>query len=298
MPLIAYQSLNASSSTDHGLKSLQNKQFTKATNNFVVAQKHQALVLPINTGNINTPIEGPAELVEVAKLEKEQHETSEPFGAQIAYLFQNAQREFLAMPDILVVGELDIENTELSSMVSGQSMGVRSFASKKACQCFSSFSQGALSSQITFLKHGAGWVAYSVDAVIVVFVHVPNAIARSKNETELFYFQIAHSLANNGKIIDIVIGDTNQSSFNFTANALKIALGITYENAVTPNVEPVDNFQVSLGGTNSNATKMYDVAVINPKRVKCDGYAYLSQSSGAITVTDHCGLIINLKKLF
>jgi hypothetical protein len=102
-----------------------------------------------------------------------------------------------------------------------------------------------------------------------------------------------------GKMIDLVIGDTNQGSFNFTASVLNVAFGTNaYKNATAgASVNKIDNFNVVEKGTNSNATKMYDVAVYRSDMVALkQPTAYLSQSSGAVTVTDHCGLGVYIER--
>ena len=298
MPLIAYQSLNANSSKTPGLSSISMQRFTKDTNARVTKLKHEALVLPHDTQDLATPIQGPANKVRIAELTSSSH-TYGVFGSQIALTWQNFHRQFTAMPDIMVIGELDMSNPELVNMVSGKGVVVKSFVAKKACQSFTAISQGPRASQIEFLQSGTGYVGYSVGGLVVVFVHVPNVIAKSKNETEVFYFRVAHELNVNGNIIDLVIGDTNQSSFNFTADALNIAFKTkVYRNATaTPSVSPIDNWNVTQGGTNSVATKMFDIAVYRSDLVELkQAAAYVSQSSGGVTVTDHCGLAVEIER--
>lgn len=296
MPLIAYQSFNANASKTPGLSSLSMQRFTKDTNVRVTELKHEALVLPHDTNDLATPLEGPPNKVRIAELTSSSH-TRDVFGAQIALTWQNFQRQFTAMPDIMVIGELNMNNPELVNMVSGDGVIVRSFEAKKACQSFTAISQGPLASQIKLLQSGTGYVAYSVAGLVVVFVHVPNAIAKSRNETETFYYQIAHALNVKGNIIDLVLGDTNQGSFNFTASALNTAFGTSmYKNAMdAPSVSPIDNWNVKQGGTNSVATQMYDIAVYRSDVVELkQAAAYVSQSSGGVTVTDHCGLAVEI----
>jgi hypothetical protein len=298
VPIIAYQSFNANSSKTAGLASISMQKFTKDTNLRVTKLNREALVLPYDTQDLATPIEGPPNKVPIEKLTKSSH-TEEVFGSQIALNWQNFQRQYSEMPDIMVIGELNLSNPDFSNMVGTQGVVVKSFAAKKACQSFTAISQGPLASQIIYLKSGIGYVAYSVGGLVVVFVHVPNAIAKSKNETETFYYQVAHALNVKGNVIDVVIGDTNQGSFNFTASALNTALRTdAYKNAVdAPSVSPVDNFMVTEGGTNSVATKMFDIAVYRSDVVELKGsLAYVSQSSGGITVTDHCGLAVSVER--
>ena len=52
-----------------------------------------------------------------------------------------------------------------------------------------------------------------------------------------------------------------------------------------------------LAGFNSVATKMYDIAVYRSDTVVLkQATAYLSQSSGGVTVTDHCGLAVEIER--
>lgn len=298
MPLIAYQSLNANSSKSAGLSSIRMQRFTRETNARVTELKHEALVLPHDTRDLATPIEGPANKVRIAELASSSH-TYEVFGAQIALTWQNFQRQFAAMPDVMVIGELDMSHPEMVGLVGGEGVAVSSFSARKACQSFTAISQGPLAAQIKLLKSGTGYVGYSVGGLVVVFVHVPNAIAKSRNETETFYFQIAHALNVQGNVIDLVLGDTNQGSFGFTADALNTAFGTSaYRNAVdAPSVSPIDNWNVTQGGTNSVATRMYDIAVYRSDLVELKQAAsYVSQSSGGVTATDHCGLAVEVAR--
>jgi hypothetical protein len=297
MPLIAYQSFNANSSSNHGLAATSLQRFTRETNAYVTKQGHQALVLPSDSGNLGTAIEGPAHLKPIEVLGSSQ--TINVFGTQISLLWQNFYREFGAMPDIMVCGEMDTSHPDFTGMVSDPNVTLEPIPAKKACQSFTAISQTPIASQIEFLTSGEGFAAYSVAGLIVVFVHVPNRIATSRNETQDFYLKIAHTLQVNHKIIDLVIGDTNQASFNFTAESLNLAFRTNaYKNA-TPaaRVTKIDNFNVVENGTNSTGTKMYDVAVYRSDMVDLKNpTAYLSQSSGAVTVTDHCGLGVFIER--
>jgi hypothetical protein len=149
-----------------------------------------------------------------------------------------------------------------------------------------------------FIKAGEGFVLYKVDGLIVCFVHVPNKIATSKSAVEDFYFGIASYVNVNGAIIHVVLGDTNQPSFNFTAACLNIAFNTSaYVNASNgSSVEKIDNWNVTEKGTNSTGTKMYDIAVYRSDLVELKkGTAYVSQSSSAVTITDHCGLGLHVE---
>jgi hypothetical protein len=308
MPLIAYQSFNANSSKNPGLAATSLQRFTRDTNAYVTAQGHQALVLPSDSGNLGTPIQGPAHLKpiealpdapKVGELLPGSLQPIGVFGAQISLMWQNIYRELGAMPDILVCGEMDTSHPDFTGMLSDPNMTSQPIPAKKACQSFTAISQTPLPSLVAFLTSGEGYVVYSVAGLVVVFVHVPNKIATSKDKTQEFYFKIAAEQQVKGQIIDLVIGDTNQPSFNFTADALNVAFKTTeYTNATAAaKVTKIDNFNVVENGTNSNGTRMYDVAVYRKDLVDLKRPpVYLSQSSGAVTVTDHCGLGVFIER--
>jgi hypothetical protein len=203
------------------------------------------------------------------------------------------------MPDIMVCGEMDTSHPDFTGMVSDPNVTIKPIPAPKACQSFTAISQTPIASQIEFLTSGEGFAAYSVAGLTVVFVHVPNRLATSRTGTEEFYRNIAQTLLVNHRNIDLVIGDTNQGSFNFTAEVLDQAFGINvYKNATASSkVKKIDNYNVFENGTNSTGTKMYDVAVYRSDVVDLKSpVVYLSQSSGAVTVTDHCGLGVFIER--
>ena len=294
MPVIAYQSFNANSSKNHGLSALTLQRFTKETNKYVTAKGDQALVLPSDPMDISTPIEGPAQLKPIEPLVDAQ--PLNVFGSQIALLWQNFYRQFGSMPDIMVCGEMDSSNSDFSAVVTDSKVTLTPHPAKMACQSFTAISQSTVTSQ--FIKAGEGFVLYTVGNLVVCFVHVPNKIATSKHAVEKFYFEIAHYVGAHGAVIHVVLGDTNQPSFNFTAACLNIAFGTNaYVNASNgSSVEKIDNWNVTEKGTNSTGTKMYDIAVYRSDIVSLKkGTAYVSQSSSSVTITDHCGLGLDVE---
>ena len=218
---------------------------------------------------------------------------------QIASLWQNVYRVLGAMPSIMVCGELDGAHSDFASFVEG-GLDIESSPATKACQCFTRISQTVFGSQIVRLGFGEGYVAYSVSGLNIVFVHVPNRIATKQSDVELFYQDIASRASSGGTTIHLVIGDTNQSSLGFTEGALNNAFSTgAYKNALgSASVSPSDLYGVSQSGTNSTGTKMYDVAVYRSDAVKLvAGPAYISQMSTGLTVTDHCGVAVQIEKL-
>ncbi len=318
MPLIAYQSFNANSSKDHGLAATSLQRFTRDTNAYAVGLGHKALVLPHDAGNLGAPIEGPANLVPVQglpeasskKRKRDDDDSTLPakrvkagggqavqvFGAQISLVWQNFYREFGMMPGLMVCGELDVSHPDFHGVVGGTD--ITALPATKACQSFTAFSQAL--SRATHLGGGEGFVVYSIANMNVVFVHVPNKIAQKADETKLFYANIAKDILGSGKIIHLVIGDTNQSSADFTRNVLNDAFQTkAYRNALEgKTITKIDNYNVTEKGTNAKGTALYDVAIYRSDVVDLKKPpAYLSQSSNAVTVTDHCGLgvVVELK---
>jgi hypothetical protein len=247
--------------------------------------------------DISTPIEGPAELKPIEVLVDKQPLIV--FGSQIALLWQNFYRVFGEMPDIMVCGEMDSSNSDFSSVVTDSKVTLTPHPAKMACQSFTAISQSTVASKLLCIKAGEGFVLYLVDNLVVCFVHVPNKIATSKTAVQQFYFDIATHVKLLGAVIHVVLGDTNQPSFNFTASCLNVAFKTeAYVNANNgSNVVKIDNWNVTEKGTNSTGTKMYDIAVYRSDAVELKKEtAYVSQSSSSVTITDHCGLGLNVVK--
>jgi hypothetical protein len=297
MPTIAYQSFNANSSSTHGLASIAYQGFTRDTNAHATGHGHQALVLPHNPQNLQDAYEGPAHLRPIEALTGPQSVNA--FGAQVSLAYQNFYRAIGAMPDIMVVGEFDASDPEFGNLLGGSNVTVTPHPAKKACQSFTAISQNPVASGISPIKQGEGFVAYSVGTMVVVFVHVPNKVAAKAPDTQQFYRNIAQALGEKGKSIALFIGDTNQPSSGYSAQALNAAFGTdAYVNASGKSgIGKVDNWNVQEGGTNSTGTKMYDIAVYRSDLVNLvAGPVYISQSSGATTVTDHCGLAVRIDR--
>jgi hypothetical protein len=367
--LIAYQSFNSNSAYKHDLRSATYQPNTMLANDYVTTSKHKALVLPYDPKNFIDPIEGPAQLVPIAKLPprpapgsvaQKRKSTAEPepankrqktgdgaassikpavatsaasastadatpmdvetedqpdyghtanvFGGQIALVWQNFYRVFGEMPSIMMCGELDTSNVDFGSIIpttvtktigdkteTSTVIDVETVVAKRACQSFT-----GLSRSITHAKKigsGIGYVIYSLNSLNIVFVHVPNKICTDEVEVKKFYGDIARSLNQGGKIIHLVIGDTNQSRLQFTEEALNAAFNTTaYKNAFTSgSVKPVDNFGNQQYGTNAKGDTMFDVAVYRSDILDLVSVAYVSQSSTGITITDHYGVGIKIK---
>ena len=294
MPIIAYQSFNANSSSNHHTLALASQPLTRSTDGNMRKRGHEVLEYPQDPNNLNSPIEGPAFKRRIVTVEKKRY-TSTVFGNHISQVWQHFQRELGGMPNIMVIGELDSSHSDFKQIVKGTDLLVEAFPQKKACQSFSAISQSETGSLISQVATGIGYVAYSVSGLNVVFVHVPNDFATNASKVEVFYQQIAEEFKSGGKIIHLVMGDTNQKSLDFTARALNGAFKTTTYKTAASKAELVDTYPLLKTGTNSTGKEMYDVAVYRSDLVEMEKAVYISQSPTGITVTDHCGLGVVVK---
>ncbi|WP_390590805.1 hypothetical protein [Simiduia litorea] len=312
MPIFFYQSLNSNSSSQHGISASKAQRFTRDTHDAQAASSEAwKLSMPTAPGaSPEVPVHGPAQLVKSAaqgymgKGQHSDHQFLAMVEGKARDTHQHLVRQFGRSCDILVYGELDGNNAEWSSMQSHAGNLVIASSTGKACNSFSVHASNT--SNHEFLGSGMGWIAIKSGNVNAVFVHVPNAIAKSEDAAVSFYQTINRELVAKGKgAIDIVMGDTNQSSPEFTPRVLSRALGAVCRNATkATDLTPVDSHNRSFKGTNSNATKMYDVAVYNSASVSIGKEAYLSQSTAvssnnknlAAAVTDHMGIAIEVTK--
>lgn len=310
MPVIAYQSLNSNSKTDHNISASNSQHFTRLTQQHLAShQERWMLSLPTAPGiSPDIPVHGPAELLASAPKEfmnKGQH-SDVSFLTMVSdkarQTHQNLIRE-LGVGDLLVYGELDSSHTDWTPMQNHAGPLNAVSTSVKACNTFSVHSN---SSNVHYLAEGFGWIAMKVYNVIAVFVHVPNDIAKDLVKAIAFYQDIQTKVLHKGVgMIDIILGDTNQSNNQFTEQVVSKALGTPFADAHRGNmIEPADAYQRSFGGTNSTATKKYDVAVYNTATVKVQKLIYLSQAtptqhnggSRAAAITDHMGIGVKLEK--
>lgn len=306
--VIAYQSLNSNSSSNHGVSASNSQTFTRKTHD-QVAQSTEPWMLSLPTAegvSPNVPIQGPAQLLPTAPsgfMNKGLNSDSQFLSmveGKARQIHQNLIRAFPNVScDLLVFGELDSSNSEWSSIQGNAGPLLHSSNPAKACNCFSVHNTGAFSSKIA---EGTGWLAVACGNVVAVFVHVPNSIAKSESGTISFYQEINTAVLSKGKgAIDVIMGDTNQSSSDFTPRIVSKALGVTFNDAhPSSSIKPFDAHETSFGGTNSTASKKYDVAVYNTTSVKKIEAIYLSQfsrvGSGVAAVTDHMGICVYLEK--
>jgi hypothetical protein len=346
MPIIAYQSFNANSSNDHSLAATSFQFHTLKANKTALKSRQYVLthpVLPLGDANMVDAVEGPPNRERVQKLvppeeepkggrkrrrdpddeeeakaeaarakrRKVMQDTRLVQGTHLAAIFQRVQRLMSAMPDLLVVGELDVSHKDYSGqLVTDPRVLVTAHRNDMACQSFSSFSNTAGSSQAKLLHAGVGSVVFSVANTTIAFVHVPNAIAGDKEETRLFYEQIRQDLLKETKAcIHMIVGDTNQPGFGHTVASLagmatpeSCSYDIAHGNRATLSDTHVygpggANQHMVVKGTNSVGTKMFDVAVFCKACVRIDDVQHFSQSGTGTTVTDHAGLVVKFTRL-
>lgn len=310
MPVIAYQSLNSNSSTEHSISASNSQYFTRMTHNKQAAQGGRwALSMPTAEGvEPNVPIHGPAELLPSAPqgfMGKGNHDNATFLGMimdKSRQIHQSIIRQ-LGPSDVLVYGELNGSHADWASLAQHAGAYVGGGQATKACNSFAVFSGSA---NVQPIAQGFGWVGVKVYNVICVFVHVPNSIAKSTSAAVRFYQDIGSGILQLGHgAIDLILGDTNQASDQFTPQVVSRALGTPFKAAHSGAIiEPIDTHQRSFGGSNSTASKMYDVAVYNTATIKVQKVAYLSQATpvnaggqrSVAAVTDHMGIAIKVEK--
>lgn len=298
MPIIAYQSFNSNASTTHSFDSVTGQRFTKMANSSAVDRDMQVDIAPTVGDTLADPVQGPVYRTQVSAHDDANFTTPDVLGGHVKAFWQNVYRQMGAMPDIMVCGEIDSSSPELSSFVSGSDFSLVPFSDSMHCQSFTAIVPSANTGMLKFLGNGTGWVAYAVSRVVALFVHVPNSFCNDHEKLAEWYSEINQQILRDHQLrIDMVIGDTNQSAQNRTKTALGEKTCSYFANSLSGSTfVPIDAAGASFGGTNSTGTKMFDVAVFNEQFVKIvKGPIYLSQSGTGLTVTDHCGLAVNVE---
>ncbi|QZH74181.1 MAG: hypothetical protein JY451_10580 [Erythrobacter sp.] len=297
MPIIAYQSFNSNASTTHSLGSATAQHFTKLANTHATGLGQMVDVAPYATDTLGEPVQGPVHRRPVGVHDDNNFRTAQPLGGHVATLWQNVYRAMGAMPDIMVCGEIDASHPELSSFVSGSDFSLVPFSDVMHCQSFTAIVPSANSGMLKFLGQGTGWVAYAVGRVVTLFVHVPNSFCNDASDLADWYSDINQRILREQQLrIDMVIGDTNQSTLGRTSSALGAKTCSFFANAMNgSSFVPFDGAGATFGGTNSTQSQMFDVAVYNEQFVRVEkGPIYLSPSGTGLTVTDHCGLAVKV----
>lgn len=334
--VIAYQSLNSNSAAEHGLAASTSQVHLRT------AQRTLAELYPHKSGALKYPsnpdvdphvaLQGPAQLVPVAestfmdvekpskKRKRSEIESDDEVNA--AYLeaksrtlsmvegkarqiYQQAYRDVHEPCDLIVFGELDSTHPDWGSIPASAGKRVKASIRPKACNCFSLHSSGA-DATVQFIGEGEGWCAAKCKGVIVVFVHVPNSLATKRDQAITFYKKIKNAVlqAPHGGVIDLVMGDTNQSSESFSPDVISKGLDLTFLDGHTSgHILPTDTWAkkpVLHSGTNSVNSKKFDVAVYNSATVKSIKVKYFTQlsfaSKQAAAYTDHMGILVKVEK--
>jgi hypothetical protein len=332
--VIAYQSLNSNSSTEHNLDASTSQTFLRTS------QRTLASLYPSGTGALKYPtntkadphvaLQGPAQLVPVAddtfmdvkKPNKKRKRSEMESEEETAYaeaksrmlgmvqgkslqIYQTAYREMSEQCDLIVLGELNSTHADWKSIPASAGKRIKTSIQPKACNCFSLHSSGS-DSKVQFVDEGVGWCAARCKGVLVVFVHVPNSLAAKRDQAIVFYKNIKNKVlnANGGGVIDVVMGDTNQPSENFSPDVISKGLDQTFKDAHSSgSITASDTWAkdgVTHKGTNSVDTKKFDVAVYNTSTVAKIKVKYFTQfsfaSKKAAAYTDHMGMMVKVEK--
>ena len=329
--VMAYQSLNSNSSTEHDLAASTRQAFARA------AQHTLAPMYPKGTGVLRYPfnpqlepsviLQGPAELVPVGdkqylddkkptkKRKRDASDTLEDvhFAAAKAemlsmvegkarQLYQFAYREVGATIDVMVFGELDSTHADWKTVAAEAGKKIHVSVRPKACNCFSIHGPSGTTQSVA---EGEGWCAVRCKGVLAVFVHVPNSLAANKDAATTFYKNIKNTLLNipSGGVVDVVIGDTNQPRETFSPEVISSGMDQTFVDAHSGGIALSDTWAekpVIHKGTNSANSKKFDVAVYNTSTVKKIAVKYISQFSfaakSAVAYTDHMGVLVKVEK--
>ncbi|TFW16809.1 hypothetical protein [Duganella callida] len=254
---------------------------------------------------------------------------------------QGVFREMQQMPHVTAFGELNGANADFRTMneyVVSDLAGAT--ANKKACNNFSVYCSNGIRADCVGQGDGWYAINYLGYTVVFVHVPnrlmkgakppvaaaakpgalrgvgathqakpaAPKPYARSaggettEDRLVTFYKGIADTIIQNGGgVIDLIMGDTNQSSGGVTPSVVSKATSLDFKSAHTGSISPIDGYKVSVGGTNSKGDKMYDVAVYNAATVRMKKICYWSQlapvadGSAVAAVTDHMGLAVDIE---
>lgn len=312
--LIFYQSLNSSSTYDHGLKSATTQLFTRQTHNNMASsnfgQPNIFLQMPDSSSAPDQIFQGPQARLSLAQhgaMDKGSHTEKQMLSLieiKIKDILQTGARltspgGFVTaqLPDILVLGEVDGQHPEWASLTqyAGNLLPYPN-KSEKASQSFSVYSRVSGAGIVT---SDIGWVAVRVSGIVLVFVHVPNDRATNPELTKKFY---EHMKVKLGPIPPyLIMGDTNQQNDGHTLNCVNAAFPDKYKSVFGfhNDFETTDT-TTRHGGTNSNSKKMYDTAVYQSSGAHVPKGAYISQftmdpdTHQAVAVTDHMGMFVVL----
>ncbi|RDH80692.1 MAG: hypothetical protein DIZ80_16835 [endosymbiont of Galathealinum brachiosum] len=330
--VIAYQSLNSNTSSEHNLAASTAQKFQRA------AHKTLAGLYPAGSGALKYPtdprvksnlaLQGPAQLIPAAdksyldgknetKKKRSDSDDSEKLKLQAAQtemlsmvegkarqIHQIAYRAMAKQCDLIVFGEMDSSHADWATVAGAAGDSIHVSKHQKACHCFSV--HGPTNTTIP-ISEGDGWCAARCSGVLAVFVHVPNNVAGKKSAASRFYKDIKNTLLNTsgGGVVDVFIGDTNQPRDTFSPEVITSGMDQTYRDAhsASSTINPADTWArdgVNHKGTNSANSKKFDVAVYNISTIRKIEVKYFSQFSfttdQAAAYTDHMGVMVKLEK--
>lgn len=307
-----YQSLNSNSSTTHDLAASTGQALQRKTHDNMSSQYSEnnsgVLRHPVNTNlDADIAIQGPAELIPVAqqgaaqgKSETDQSTMLTMIESKARQVHQLSHRHFGQQCNVMALGELDASHPDMSAISLSTGRAASIAKKPKACNCFTVFGAG-------IEAEGNGWCAVKYANIVVIFVHVPNKIARDKDKLSIFYQTIRSKALQTCGPVDVIIGDTNQPSQKFSPAAITLGMGKAFVDAHSEELIPVDTYSEGTNnihkGTNSANNKKFDVAIYNTESVKNISVEYCSQlsfsserSSQSTAYTDHMGLLVKIEK--
>jgi hypothetical protein len=328
--LIGYQSLNSSSALDHRAESTTDQRFANLTHRNTVNSASATtgavamdFVMEFPNGD-NTDIvyEGPPALIKTASADavaKGKH-TGADFVENVTAKGVQFKQMAARIPnskgvgnggmlDLMVFGEVDITHPDWQSIhkLFGQPLGSPD-QRIRTCQTFSVLCR---SQSIKLLEEAIGWVAIEVASRIIVFVHVPNSIAKDTRLVKVFYKTIFDKVGPP----HLVMGDTNQRTVEVTQECLNASYPSADYATISPGktIRANDVYNREFEGTNSTGKIMYDVAVYSKKHfLTAPKLEYVSQfgvdkskkvtrqhpgkytyvDHEAVALTDHMGMIV------
>lgn len=204
MPVFFYQSFNASSATDHNLKSVTGQYHTKkAHKTWAELQQTEKLTLvyPVLDDDLLTgsrhseAVAGPARLVATVERDPTDDDLQSMMWEGVGQgdflkmmeqkILQNQQavnREMRVMPDVTAFGELDGTHADFSGMSRFAGTRVGASDHDMACHNFTVYANNH--SNVEPAGSGDGWYAIRYLGFVVVFVHVPNDIAGGMSKSD------------------------------------------------------------------------------------------------------------------
>lgn len=322
MPIIYYQSLNSTSSAISTLKSAVGRYFTRMNHSHsqgsFVLEPPRGSASTINSskvisGPLNKVIIGNDDFYSVPRNQFEctDHQLRESILASLfSQNLQFIKRNFQGRPGLMAIGELNAEAKEWEFLEAFIGQRVSNCTTGKACNSFTIYdpTKSSEASNFSVAGKGGGWIVVRYEGLTIAFVHVPNSIANNEPKLIAFYNEINRAFF--GPTIDIIMGDTNQTTESRSLTAINEVFEGTYVYATPANIEPLDTLGEHFGGTNATGSQLYDVAIYNSDLLDEVKGEYLSQRTVislfnteekvwdkvALAATDHMGMVVEFRK--